>query len=65
VQDTPASKFDHILPALTCVSSINQNRLIFHKMNISTVARKCRPEKKQTGWCSDNETGGGDGKAER
>jgi hypothetical protein len=31
----------------------------------SIVARKGRPEKKQTGWCSDNETGRGDGKAER
>jgi hypothetical protein len=30
-----------------------------------TGARKGRPEKKQTGWCSDNEAGGGDGKAER
>jgi hypothetical protein len=26
------------------------------------VERKGRPEKKRTGWCSDNETGGGDAK---
>jgi hypothetical protein len=31
----------------------------------SIVARKGRPEKKQKGWCSDNDTGGQDGKAER
>jgi hypothetical protein len=30
-----------------------------------TVARKGRPGKKQTGWCSDNKTGGGVGKTER
>jgi hypothetical protein len=38
---------------------------IFLELIVSRiVATKGRPEKKQTGWCSDNETGGGDGKAE-
>jgi hypothetical protein len=31
----------------------------------NNIARKWRSEKKQTGWCSDNETQGGDGKTER
>jgi hypothetical protein len=31
----------------------------------NNVAITGRPEKRQTRWCSENETGGGDGKVER
>jgi hypothetical protein len=44
----------------------NQTKVLEIKSLFSqTVARKGKPKKKQKGWCSDNETGGGDGKAER
>jgi hypothetical protein len=33
VQDTLVSNVDHILPGDTCVSSIHQNRTIFHRVN--------------------------------
>jgi hypothetical protein len=57
------------------LSKVNLQKKIFPTMGtegitLSTtlspnVARKAGPGKKQTGWCSDNETGGGDDKAER